>query len=122
MEQETGDGRLKLGFNGYSGGAAGHRLLALAAMQGRANLADETGGSRDGEVDLQRNGQAGLLADAVGACGVAFSEGLVDHDSQKLSFAQAAEGFAAACGHFNRHSQLLLDDIGAVARTFNSGD
>jgi hypothetical protein len=38
------------------------------------------------------------------------------------SDAQAGKGFAAANGHFNRHAQMILDDIGAVARAFDSGD
>src|ERR1039458_7077402 len=60
VQQEARDRRFKLGFNGCRGGAAGRGLLALAAMQGRPNLADETLRYRDGEIDLQRNRQAGL--------------------------------------------------------------
>ena len=62
------------------------------------------------------------LADAVGGGGIALGESFVDDQGLELALAQAGEGFAAAFGHFNRHAQLLLDDIGAVARAFDSGD
>jgi hypothetical protein len=122
MQQKPGDRGFELGFNGRRGGAAGHGLLALAAVESRANLADKARRSGDGEVDLQRNSQARLFADAVGGYRVALGKSFVDDEGLKLALAQAGEGFATTLGHFNRDAQLLLDLIRAVARAFDSGD
>ena len=96
VQQQARNRRLELGFDGCRGGAAGHGLLAFAAMQRRTNLADQARRSRDGEVDLQRNGQAGVLADAVGGGRIALGQSLVDHDAEKLAFAQRGQRRSAA--------------------------
>ena len=120
MEQEAGDGVFELGLHGGGGGAAGQGLLALAAVQGGADLADEAGGAGEGEVDLQGNGEAGALPDGLGCSGVALGHALIHDDGDVLMGAQSGQRRFSSFGHFHVHAQLRANHGGAVAGAFNS--
>jgi hypothetical protein len=100
--------------------AARRGLLALAAVEGRADLPHQAGRARDGEVDLHGNGQAGLVADLLRGRRIALRQGFIDHHGQILATPQCGQRRLAPLGHFDFHAQLRSHDRSAVARAFDS--
>ena len=74
MQQQAGDCVAKIAFENARSGARGYRLLQLATAEGGANLADETSASGDGEIDFERNGEAGMFEQRVGVSGGGFEQ------------------------------------------------
>ncbi len=80
MQEQSGDGRFHLSFNGHGRGFVSQCLLALAAMKGRTDFPNESGCACESEVDLQRNGKSRVFPDRFSGGGVALGQRLVQND------------------------------------------
>jgi len=98
LEEETGDGALELVADIDGGFGAGECSFAGAAGEGGLDLAEETRTGGDGEVELDGDGEAGLLPDGLGPAGVALGEALLDDDDGEGGAVEGGESLALAGG------------------------
>src|SRR5271170_1114515 len=105
VEQKPGERRFEVVFQVRGRGAHGERLLLFAAGEGGTDLATQARATHQGEVDLERDGEAGVFPDQLGARRIGLGDRVVDDHRGVVAAAQRAEAELAAGGDLDRDAQ-----------------